>query len=112
MTQSEDGMTLVYTDSPLGAVGLVDITDPAAPKPLGNIEVGGEPTTAHILGGKVFAAVNTSESFANPSGKLVTADLASRTVVAECDLGGQPDSVAVAPDGSFLAVAIGSYLRK
>jgi hypothetical protein len=27
-------------------------------------------------------------------------------VVAECDLGGQPDSVARAKDGSFLAVAI------
>jgi hypothetical protein len=106
ITASEDGMTLVYTDSPLGVVGLVDITDPTSPKPLGNIEMGGEPTTAHILGGKVFAAVNTSESFTNPSGKLVTVDLASRSVVAECDLGGQPDSVAVAPDGSFLAVAI------
>jgi DNA-binding beta-propeller fold protein YncE len=27
-------------------------------------------------------------------------------VLASCDLGGQPDSVAVAPDGSFVAVAI------
>ncbi len=106
ITASEDGMTLVYTDSPLGVIGLVDITDPAAPKPLGNIEMGGEPTTAHILGGKAFAAVNTSESFTNPSGKLVTVDLATKAVVAECDLGGQPDSVAVAKDGSFLAVAI------
>lgn len=28
---SEDGMTLVYTDSPLGVIGLVNITDPRAP---------------------------------------------------------------------------------
>ncbi len=103
---SEDGMTLVYTDSPLGAIGLIDITDPAAPKPLGNIDMGGEPTTAKIIGGMAFAAVNTSESFATPSGKLVTVDLATRKVVAECDLGGQPDSVASAKDGSFLAIAI------
>jgi len=103
---SEDGNTLIYTDSPLGVVGLIDITDPAAPKPLGNIDVGGEPTTAKILGGKAFAAVVTSESKANPSGKVVTVDLATRAIVADCDLGGQPDSVAMAKDGSFLAVAI------
>jgi hypothetical protein len=103
---SEDGNTLIYTDSPLGTVGLIDITDARAPKPLGNIDVKGEPTTAHIIGGKAFIGVNTSESFVNPSGRLAVIDLASATEVASCDLGGQPDSVAVSPDGSFLAVAI------
>jgi hypothetical protein len=103
---SEDGMTLVYTDSPLGVVGLVDITDPKAPKALGNIDVGGEPTTAVFIGGMIFAGVNTSESFVAPSGKVVTVDPATKTVVAECDIGGQPDSVAKAPDGSFLAIAV------
>ena len=106
ITASEDGMMLVYTDSPLGVIGLIDITDPATPKPLGNIAMGGEPTTAQIIGGKAFVAVNTSDSFADPSGKLATVDLATRAVVAECDLGGQPDSVAKAKDGSFLAIAI------
>ena len=106
ISASEDGMTLVYTDSPLGVIGLVDITDPADPKALGNVDVGGEPTTAKIIGDKVFTAVNTSESYVQPSGKLVTIDLATRSVVAECDLGGQPDSVASAKDGSFLAIAI------
>ena len=103
---SEDGMTLVYSDSPLGVIGLVDITDPAAPKPLGNFEMGGEPTTTVFIGETAFAAVNTRESFTAPSGKLVTLDLASRKVTGECDLGGQPDSVARAKDGSFLAIAI------
>jgi len=103
---SEDGMTLVYTDSPLGVIGLVDITDPAAPKPLGNIDMGGEPTTAQIIGGKAFVGVNTSESYTAPSGKLVTVDLATKQVVAECEIGGQPDSVAKAEDGSFVAIAI------
>ncbi len=106
ITASEDGMTLVYTDSPLGVIGLIDITDPKAPKPLGNIDVGGEPTTAQVIGGMAFTGVNTSESKAAPSGKLVTVDLATKAVVAECDLGGQPDSVARAKDGSFLAIAI------
>jgi hypothetical protein len=41
-------MTLVYSDSPLGVVGLVDITDPKTPKPLGNIAMGGEPTTTVV----------------------------------------------------------------
>lgn len=103
---SEDGMTLVYSDSPLRALGLVDITEPAAPRPMGNIAVDGEPTTAVFIGNMIFAGVDTSESFAAPSGKLITIDPSSRTVTAECDIGGQPDSVARAPDGSFLAIAI------
>ncbi|WP_225028004.1 esterase-like activity of phytase family protein [Xinfangfangia pollutisoli] len=106
ITVTEDGMTLLYSDSPLGVIGLVDITDPKAPKPLGNIDVGGEPTTTVVDGGLAFAGVNTSESYTNPSGKLVTIDIAAKKVVAECDLGGQPDSVAKSPDGRFIAVAI------
>ncbi len=106
ISASEDGMTLIYTDSPLGVVGLIDITDPKAPKALGNIDVGGEPTTAKIIGGMAFAAVNTSADYVATSGKVVAIDLATKAIVAECDLGGQPDSVAAAKDGSFLAVAI------
>ncbi|MGA0539276.1 esterase-like activity of phytase family protein [Neotabrizicola sp. VNH66] len=103
---NEDGTLLIYSDSPLGVIGLIDITDPKSPQPLGNIDVGGEPTTTQIIGNFAYAAVNTSESYANPSGKLVTIDLSTRAVVGECDLGGQPDSVARAKDGSFLAIAI------
>ncbi len=106
ISASEDGMTLVYTDSPLGAIGLVDITDPGAPQPLGNIAMDGEPTTAVFIGANIAAAVNTSESFTAPSGALRIVDPAAREIVASCDLGGQPDSVAKAPDGSFLAIAI------
>ena len=106
ISASEDGMTLVYSDSPLGVIGLVDITDPAAPKGLGNINMGGEPTTAVFIGGLIYAGVNTSESFTAPSGKLVTVDTATTSITAECDIGGQPDSVARAPDGSFLAIAV------
>ncbi len=106
ISASEDGMTLVYSDSPLGVIGLIDITDPRAPQPLGNFDMGGEPTTAVFAQGMIFAGVNTADSYTNPSGKLVTVDPATRAVTAECDIGGQPDAVAKAPDGSFLAIAI------
>ncbi|WP_372802419.1 esterase-like activity of phytase family protein [Paracoccus seriniphilus] len=103
---SEDGNTLIYTDSPLGGVGLIDISDAENPKPLGNIALQGEPTTAHILGDKAVVGVNTSKSYTTPSGRVAVIDIASASETGSCDLGGQPDSVAVAPDGSFIAVAI------
>ncbi len=101
-----DGMTLVYTDSPLGVIGVVDITDPANPQPKGNIAMGGEPTAVSIIGNTAFVAVDTSASFTDPSGVLRAIDLATGEELASCDLGGQPDSTAKSPDGSFLAIAI------
>ncbi len=102
-----DGMTLIYSDSPLGAIGFIDITDPAAPQPGGAMMLDGEPTAVAILGNETaFVGVNTSESFTAPSGRLTAIDIASRSETGSCDLGGQPDSVAVAPDGNFVAVAI------
>lgn len=106
VTASDDGMTLVYSDSPLGAIGFVDITDPRAPRGLGAVKMEGEPTSVAAHGAKVLVAVNTSASKAAPSGRLVTVDLATRKTEAACDLGGQPDSVAIAADGSFAAIAI------
>lgn len=103
---SDDGMMLVYTDSLAGVVGLIDIADPAAPKPLGEIEMKGEPTSVATIGKTAFVAVNTSADYVNTSGALVTLDMAGATETARCELGGQPDSVARAKDGSFLAIAI------
>lgn len=102
-----DGMTLIYSDSPAGVIGFIDITDPANPVAAGTFAMpNGEPTAVSALGQTVFVAENTSESFTNPSGVLHAIDVASRNVIASCDLGGQPDSTAVAPDGSFITVAI------
>ncbi|WP_378949509.1 esterase-like activity of phytase family protein [Mesorhizobium sp. ANAO-SY3R2] len=106
ITATEDGMTLVYSDSPLGAVGFIDIADPKAPKAQGIVNIEGEPTSVTVLGGKVFAGINTSKSKQEPSGNLTVIDVASRKIEASCDLGGQPDSVALSKDGKFLAVAI------
>lgn len=103
---SADGMTIAYSDSPLGVIGIIDITDPTNPQPKGNVAVDGEPTAVSVIGNTAFAGVNTSESYTAPSGKLVSIDLASGEITGECDLGGQPDSTAVAKDGSFVAVAI------
>ena len=102
---SEDGMTLYYSDSPLEAIGMIDITDPANPAPKGVIMLDGEPTAVSVSGATIFAGINTSESFTEPSGQLITLNEAGE-VTSSCDLGGQPDSVAVAPDGSFAAVAV------
>ncbi len=106
ITVTEDGMTLVYSDSPLGALGMVDISDPANPQPMGAVMLGGEPTSVTTRGGFAFATVNTSESYTQPSGRIEIVDMASGTVEVSCDLGGQPDSSVIARDGSFLAVAI------
>lgn len=101
-----DGMTVVYTDSPGERLGLIDITDPANPRPAGAVALGGEPTSVAISGGYAFAAVNTSESYVAPSGHVAVIDIATTSIVATCDLGGQPDSIAISPDGRFLGVAI------
>ncbi len=104
---TRDGLTLVYTDSPLGQIGFIDIKDPAKPLPNGKLDVGGEPTSVAVLGNSLaLVSVNTSESLANPSGKLVVIELASRETLAELDLGGQPDSLKISPDGRYAAVAI------
>jgi DNA-binding beta-propeller fold protein YncE len=106
ITASEDGNTLVYSDSPLGAIGFIDITDPKAPKALGALTFKGEPTSVAAAGKKVLAAVNTGESKAKPTGILAVVDIASKKVDLTCDLGGQPDSIAISKDKSFAAIAI------
>ena len=106
ITASEDGNMLIYSDSPLGGIGFVDITDARAPKAAGALMMDGEPTSVAVAGNKVLVGVNTAESFTNPSGRLSVVDIASRSVDVTCDIGGQPDSLAVSDDRSFVAIAI------
>jgi DNA-binding beta-propeller fold protein YncE len=101
------GDTLVYTDSLLGEVGFLDITEPSIAAPLGKLGVGGEPTSVAVLGeNRALVAVNTRQSFVDPSGHLAVIDIAAQQIVAELDLGGQPDSVAISPSRRFAAVVI------
>lgn len=106
ITASDDGMTLVYSDSPAGGIGFIDITDAKAPKAAGFLFLDGEPTSVTIIGSKVYAAVNTSESKANPSGKLVVVDLATKAIETTIDLGGQPDSITHSKNNDIIAIAI------
>lgn len=106
LAASEDEQTLVFTDSPAGSLGFVDITDASAPSANGVLALDGEPTSVAVRGGLALVAVNTSESFVEPSGHLAVVDMNLRQIEARCDVGGQPDSVAVSKDGAYLAVAI------
>ena len=103
---TEDGMTLVYSDSPFGGIGMIDISDPANPAPGGYIKLDGEPTSLVIQSGRAFVGLNTSESYTDPSGALLAVNLKTGAIEQSCDLGGQPDSVALSKDGSLVAVAI------
>jgi hypothetical protein len=103
---SDDGMTLVYSDSPGGGIGFVDITDAKAPKAAGYVKVEGEPTSVTIVGDRVYAAVNTRKDFVDVSGQLLVIDLKSHDVLQTIELGGQPDSIAHNTAGTLLAIAI------
>lgn len=104
---TEDGMMLAYTDGEQKALGLIDIRDPAQPKPAGFVPLGGESTSVTILGDKAFVAVVTSgDDFKNPAGHLATVDLKTKQIVATCDLGGQPDSVTLTKDKGKIVIAI------
>lgn len=106
---TQDGRTLIYTDAVGGAVGFIDIGNPSSPQAGGRLTLpsGHEPTSVDTRGNTfALVAVDSSESFIDPSGYLAVVDLATRTVVREIDLGGQPDSIKVSDDGRYAAVAI------
>jgi hypothetical protein len=107
IASASSGETLVYTDSLLGEIGFVDITRPRAAVPSGKLAMGGEPTSVAVLAEDLaLVAVDTSLSFASPSGHLAVVDVALQEVLLELPLPGQPDSVAISPSGKFAAVAI------
>ncbi len=103
---STDGMTLIYTDSPQKQVGFVDISNISTPQAAGVLNIGGEPTSVAVVGDYAVVGVNTSEDFINVSGHLAVIDIAAQKVVHTIDMTGQPDSVAVSPNGKYIAIAI------
>ncbi|MCZ8148411.1 MAG: esterase-like activity of phytase family protein, partial [Roseomonas sp.] len=103
---AQDGTLLVYVDGEQRGLGFVDIADPAAPRPAGFLALEGEPNSVATLGGRAFAVVDTSPCKDAPSGHVAVVDVAGRRIEARCELGGQPDSVALSPDGRFLVVVI------
>ena len=106
---SADGNVVFYSDSPMERVGLIDISDASQPKPAGFIALDGEPTSVAVNGNYLLVAVNTSSSFTTPSGKLSVYSLdnpGQPQWQADFDLGGQPDAIAISPDGRYAAIAI------
>ena len=76
-----DGRTLIYTDSPAGRIGFVDVARPDAPRRAGTMILDGEPTSVATVGRRALVAVNTSESFTAPSGVLLVIDVPQRRIV-------------------------------
>ena len=103
---STDGMTLIYTDALQEQIGFTDISNPAQPKAKGVLAMGGEPTSIAVKGNYALVAVDTSADFVNASGDLVVVDITTQTIVHRRSIGGQPDSVAISPDGKYAAIVI------
>ncbi|MGI5502417.1 esterase-like activity of phytase family protein [Lentzea sp. CA-135723] len=99
-----DGKLVVYTDSPGKRIGFAKTGQKLTPD--GVLAMPGEPTSVDIIGDLALVAVNTSESFTNPSGRLLVVDLEKRTTIATHELGGQPDSIDISKDGRYAAIAI------
>jgi hypothetical protein len=63
------------------------------------VVVGGEPKSVAVLDRYfrkfALAAVNTSTSFKESSGKLQVINIRTRQIIRNIDLGGQPDSFAI-----------------
>ncbi len=103
---SNDGNTLIYTDSATGAAGFVDITDPSNPLPLGVFATGGVPTSVAVVGEFALVVVNESDDFVNTAGSIKVINIATQSLITSIDLGGQPDSIVVSPDGAYAVVCI------
>ena len=111
-TVSEDGKTMIHTDALSRQIGFIDISDANNPKGLGTLSLSklgnpeDEPTSVAAYGDYVFVVVNTSESYSNPSGRVDVVKISDHSLVRSIDLGGQPDSIAISPDGDYAAIAI------
>mgnify|MGYP003634142917 CR=1 FL=1 len=104
---TENGELLVYTDASRESIGFIYIGDPENPISFGTVGLAGEPTSVDVLGNELaLVAVNTSPSLVAPSGQLLVVDVQSREIVATHELGGQPDSLKISPDGKYAAIAI------
>lgn len=115
---SPDGTLLAYTDSVLGVVTFVDVSDPARPVFRGEVAVSdevenagaGQPTSVVFTPDGRLAVVAVKDTTdpvdrADP-GALVFIETADLGIAGRVAVGVGPDSVAVTPDGTRLIVAI------
>ncbi|MCY4641598.1 MAG: esterase-like activity of phytase family protein [Gammaproteobacteria bacterium] len=103
---SKNGKQAIYTDADNNQIGFIDISRPRQPMGTGVLDVPGEPTSLAIAGQYILVAVNTSPEFDNPAGQLLVIHRLTRRTLVSYDLGGQPDSIALSPDGNYAAVVI------
>ncbi len=103
---SKNGKQAIYTDADNSQIGFIDISKPRNPVGTGVVDVPGEPTSLAIAGPYILVASNTSPDFDNPSGQLLVIHRQTRQTLATHDLSGQPDSVALSPDGKYAAIVI------
>lgn len=102
VSASPDGLTLAYTDSKSRTIGWVDITNPTSPRELATYKTGGEPTSvAYTRDGKWALAAITGKP-----ARLAVLDSKTHRLQRDLKFQGQPDCVAVSPDGRFAAVAV------
>ena len=104
---TSDGDLTIYTDAPGGTVGFVDTSNVSDPRPLGTIPAVGVTSAAIVKDRWLLVSLDTSPSLATPDGELRVYDLGSRELVRTIDLGGQPDAIAVSPQGQrYAAITI------
>lgn len=111
-----DGLTLVYTSADAGALGLVDITDPARPAHLPRVDLRmggvGEPTSVAISpdGRYAVVAMRLDDDVANARrGFLRIYDVRNPravTHVKDVSVGIGPDSLALAGSGKTLRAVV------
>ncbi|WP_340539665.1 esterase-like activity of phytase family protein [Nocardioides sp. GXZ039] len=112
-TVTADGRTVVYTDALGKRIGFLDITDPSKPVGRGTLDLAelghpdDQPTSVAAVGDYVLVVIDESGGdFTHPAGRVDVVRLSDRKVVRSIDLGGQPDSIAVSPDGGYAAIAM------
>jgi hypothetical protein len=111
VTATDDGKTLIYTDSGASLVGFVDVSNPAAPTATGTLDVGGSPTSIAVVKHRALVMVDDTpidpdDTFGPHAGRMLVVNIATRTIERTFDLGGQPDSVQVSSDKRYAIIAI------
>lgn len=96
-----DGNTLLYTDSETARIGFVNISNLAAVSQSGFYQGEGSPTSVATTRDNRFAL-----AVFEGTNRLVALNIADRSVARTFNLPGQPDSIAVSPDGRYAAIAI------
>ena len=108
ITATEDGNTLIYSDSPLGAIGFIDITDAKAPEGRRLADDGRRADIGHLDRRQgACRRQHPRRASVKPSGSLAIVDVATKKIEDTCDLGGQPEFDRPSTrTGTLVAIAI------